>query len=173
MCAEIRSVQRRLGITTVYVTHNQAEAMMVSDRIGVMRDGRLLQVGTPEEVYVHPRDEFVAAFFGKANVLRGEAAGGKLRIAQRTLAVSAPLAPGVAALLIRPEAVAFAQSGENLFEGNILHASFLGGHVEYEVRIEVLDTTLRVQTLSSEPLRSGRASLRLPPERLVPLGRAD
>ncbi|HMA88619.1 MAG TPA: ABC transporter ATP-binding protein [Burkholderiales bacterium] len=170
MCAEIRSVQRRLGITTIYVTHNQAEAMMVSDRIGVMRDGSLLQVGTPEEIYSRPCDEFVAGFFGKANLLRGEATGGELRIGSRTLTLAHAPAAGPLTLLIRPEAVLFAQEGDNLVQGDVQHVSFLGGHVEYEVRVETLGTTLRVQTPSTAPHMLGRVSLRLPPDRLIALG---
>ncbi|MGH8737528.1 MAG: ABC transporter ATP-binding protein [Burkholderiales bacterium] len=173
MCAEIRDVQQRLGITTIYVTHNQAEAMMVSDRIGVMRDGALIQVGTPERIYLQPCDEFVAAFFGKANLLRGDGAGRQLRVAGRAFDPSAAATAEAATLLIRPEAIAFADSGPNLFEGEILSASFLGSHVQYEVRIDALQTTLRVQTLTSGPLRSGRVRLSLPPERLLALGHAD
>ncbi|MGE5129640.1 MAG: ABC transporter ATP-binding protein [Sphingomonadaceae bacterium] len=169
MCTEIRDVQRRLGITTIYVTHNQAEAMLVSDRIGVMRDGLLLQVGTPEDIYSRPRDEFVAGFFGKANLLRGEAGSSGLRVGGSTLALARPPAPGPATLLIRPEALQFAQDGDNVVQGEVQRIAFLGGHVEYEVRVEALGATLRVQTPSTVPHRTGRVSLRLPPDRLIPL----
>jgi ABC-type Fe3+/spermidine/putrescine transport system ATPase subunit len=169
MCTEIRDVQRRLGITTIYVTHNQAEAMLVSDRIGVMRDGLLLQVGTPEDIYSRPRDEFVAGFFGKANLLRGEAGSSGLRVGGSMLALARPPAPGPATLLIRPEALQFAQDGDNVVQGEVQRIAFLGGHVEYEVRVEALGATLRVQTPSTAPHRTGRVSLRLPPDRLIPL----
>jgi ABC-type Fe3+/spermidine/putrescine transport system ATPase subunit len=169
MCAEIREVQRRLGITTIYVTHNQAEAMLVSDRIGVMRDGLLLQVGTPEDIYNRPRDEFVAGFFGKANLLRGEAGSSGLRVGGSTLALARLPAPGPATLLIRPEAVQFAQDGDNVVQGEVQRTAFLGGHVEYDVRVEALGATLRVQAPSTAPHRTGRVSLRLPPDRLVAL----
>ena len=172
MCAEIRAVQQRLGITTIYVTHNQAEAMQVSDRIGVMRDGALLQVGTPQQIYSRPRDEFVAGFFGKANVLRGEASQREVRVGRQTLALSATVPPGPATLLIRPEGIAFAQDGPNLVEGVVRVSAFLGGHVEYEVQVEALAATLRVRAPSSEPLRAGSVRICLPPERLVPLGPA-
>jgi ABC-type Fe3+/spermidine/putrescine transport system ATPase subunit len=173
MCGEIREVQRRLGITTIYVTHNQAEAMLVSDRIGVMRDGLLLQVGTPEDIYSRPRDEFVAGFFGKANLLRGEAGSSGLRVGSSMLALARPPAPGPATLLIRPEAVQFAQDGDNVVQGEVQRIAFLGDHVEYEVRVEALGTTLRVQTPSTAPHRTGRVSLRLPPDRVIALEQAQ
>ncbi|MGC1817998.1 MAG: ABC transporter ATP-binding protein [Casimicrobiaceae bacterium] len=169
MCIEIRSVQQRLGITTIYVTHNQAEAMLVSDRIGVMRDGVILQVGTPQHIYVEPRDEFIAGFFGKANLLRGEALGKGVRIGGSTLVVAAALAQGGATLLIRPEAVTFGGDGPNVVDGEIRQAVFLGDQVEYEVRVDSLDATLRVQAPSTMPPASGRVRVCLPPERLMPL----
>ncbi len=169
MCIEIRSVQQRLGITTIYVTHNQAEAMLVSDRIGVMRDGAILQVGTPQHIYVEPRDEFIAGFFGKANLLRGDALGNGVRIGGSMLVVTTPLAQGGATLLIRPEAVTFGGDGPNVFDGEIRQAVFLGDQVEYEVRVDSLDATLRVQAPSTMPSLSGRVRICLPPERLMPL----
>ena len=69
---EIRRIQRHLDITTIYVTHNQEEAFSISDRIAVMNDGVIVQIGSPEELYDHPKTEFVAHFLGKGNVFRGE-----------------------------------------------------------------------------------------------------
>ena len=67
---EIRKLQRRLGITSVYVTHDQEEAMTLSDRVVIMRDGKIQQIGTPSQIYAHPANRFVADFIGKANFLK-------------------------------------------------------------------------------------------------------
>jgi ABC-type Fe3+/spermidine/putrescine transport system ATPase subunit len=171
ICTEIRALQRRLAITTLYVTHNQAEAMIVADRIGVMRDGALLQMGTPQDIYERPRDEFVAGFFGKANLLRGQARDGRVQVGGALLEVAAPLAGGPVSLLLRPEAVRFDAIGANRLEGEVRQALFLGAHVEYEVRVDALDATLRALVPSAAPAHSGRVVLTLPPERLLPLGR--
>ena len=77
MRTEIRKIQKKLGITAIYVTHDQSEAMSMSDRIVVMKNGRIIQVGSPKEVYYHPRDLFVASFLGTANFLKGRSGAGK------------------------------------------------------------------------------------------------
>ncbi|MGN6460639.1 MAG: ABC transporter ATP-binding protein, partial [Pseudolabrys sp.] len=71
MQVELREIQRKLGVTTIFVTHDQGEALSLSDRIAVMSEGRIHQIGSPEEIYGRPRDRFVASFIGDANVLRG------------------------------------------------------------------------------------------------------
>ena len=77
MRVELRELQKRLGITALYVTHDQEEALAISDRVIVMNAGKIEQIGTPEEVYRHPRSLFVADFVGNANIIRGEASGGR------------------------------------------------------------------------------------------------
>jgi ABC-type Fe3+/spermidine/putrescine transport system ATPase subunit len=72
MQLELREIQRNLGVTTIFVTHDQSEALSLSDRIVIMAEGRIRQVGTPEEVYTNPRERFVASFVGDVNVLRGK-----------------------------------------------------------------------------------------------------
>ena len=149
MRTEIRSLQQRLGITALYVTHDQDEAMSLSDRIVVMNHGRIEQIGTPEAIYRHPATVFVADFIGSANFLEctlQSASGGNAVVevlgGERTI----PAAPGVAeasghVVLVRPESVvvtrlAQAPAGEETVEGNhgrVLRAVFYGEHVEYEV----------------------------------------
>src|SRR5256714_210910 len=89
MRAEILRIQRRLGSTTVYVTHDQTEAMTLGDRLAVMRDGVLQQVGAPDELYNHPKNVFVAGFIGSPamNFLAGEIAGGELRFPLASIAL--------------------------------------------------------------------------------------
>jgi iron(III) transport system ATP-binding protein len=143
MRAEVRAIQRRLGITSLYVTHDQTEAMALSDRIVVMRQGRVEQVGTPVEVYARPTSRFVADFVGRVNFLPAEAAA-RGRIGMRvgsmtvTLAVDdagpRPIERGLA--VIRPEALRLVPSGdapEDWPRARVRRVLYLGGVAEYEV----------------------------------------
>lgn len=100
---EVRDLQQRLGITTLFVTHGQDEALALADRIVVMRDGRAEQVGPPDEVYRAPETPFVAGFIGNMNLIDGSVAGGTFRHPGLELAV--PLSDGPATLAVRPEAL--------------------------------------------------------------------
>src|SRR5882672_5151884 len=132
---EIRGVQRALGITTIYVTHDQEEALSMSDRICVMSEGRIEQVGTPFEIYNFPKTRFVESFVGTLNVLRGrvtDAAGGRLEVDGQAIVAKRGL-NGVQtgeqrSLALRPEAVSLAAAadGRNRMQGVIEEVSFLG-----------------------------------------------
>ena len=141
MQVEIKEISRRLGMTVIYVTHDQEEALTMSDRIAIMNHGRIAQMGPPREVYERPDSTFVAAFLGEANLLpaRRGAAG-------VTGPGGAPLAPGAGALeaaegrlFIRPEKVSIAagapEGGPNALAGTVRHASFLGNILRYEVEV--------------------------------------
>jgi spermidine/putrescine transport system ATP-binding protein len=104
MQIELKRLQTETGITFVFVTHDQEEALTMSDRIGVMSNGKLQQVGTPREIYIHPVNRFVASFIGETNFLAGEAVPGGVRLASGTV-VEAPAATGKVTLAIRPEQV--------------------------------------------------------------------
>ena len=148
MRQEIRELQRRLAITTVYVTHDQEEAMAVSDRIAVMNEGTVVQDGSAEDLYHRPASEFVARFVGRVNLVAGrvaalddtgatfDALGGTVRVR----AVPAGLAPGDAVrLVVRPEAIAIAAADAACAAAGALPAmvearTFLGEKVEYVVR---------------------------------------
>jgi putative spermidine/putrescine transport system ATP-binding protein len=107
---EIRAIQRSLGITTVFVTHDQEEALAVSDRIAVMSDGVLHQAASPSELYLHPATLFVAQFIGSMNLLPARVSGGMLEAgAFRLLAHG--VSDGVATLAVRPEDLEFAPGG--------------------------------------------------------------
>ncbi len=107
---EIRAIQRTLGITTVFVTHDQEEALAVSDRIAVMSDGVLHQAASPSELYLHPATLFVAEFIGSMNVIPGRVSGGTLEAGPFRL--PAPGVPdGAAILAVRPEDLEFAPGG--------------------------------------------------------------
>jgi multiple sugar transport system ATP-binding protein len=106
MRSEILQLQRRVGVTSLYVTHDQAEAMTLGDRIAVLNAGRLLQLGTPQDVFRHPRNLFVAAFMGtpSMNLLRGEVVGGALRAGSVELRAGG-VSDGPVVLGFRPEAL--------------------------------------------------------------------
>lgn len=143
MRTEIRRIQRRLGITTVYVTHDQTEAMTLSDRIVVMNEGRIEQIGSPTEIYRCPRTRFVADFIGRANFVEGTVCdryAGRLVLDAlgTTLTVMAPeadLGPGAAVtLLIRPEMVEI-DPPQGQVEGIVRRATYLGNVIEYDVEV--------------------------------------
>lgn len=129
---ELRELQRRLGRTTVYVTHDQEEALALSDRIAVMNGGRVLQVGTPEEIYVQPRNRFVAEFVGLANFVEGRWAGpGRVLTEMGELQVSeAGRGSGRVLLAVRPEEVRLRRDAPdgavNVFSGRVRSVTFLG-----------------------------------------------
>src|SRR5690625_2873373 len=108
---EIRELQQQLGITTVYVTHDQEEALAISDRIVVMHQGRIEQLGGPLELYTAPASRFVADFIGSANFLRGSFDGSEVRLGNWSFPHEQELPPGDYELVVRPEAVEFAEEG--------------------------------------------------------------
>src|SRR5262245_30316033 len=138
---EIRSIQRQLGITTVYVTHDQEEALSLSDRVVVMSEGRMEQVGTPFEIYNFPATAFVASFVGTLNVLPGvvaDAARGELTIAGQPVRLAHAFEGSRGRELkvaLRPEMVSLgaATNGQNQLTGKVSDVSFLGSIVRIRV----------------------------------------
>jgi spermidine/putrescine transport system ATP-binding protein len=115
MQTELKRLQRRLGTTFVYVTHDQEEALSMSDRVAVMNEGRVLQVGAPREIYERPTSRFVADFLGEANLLDAEAVEGGARVAGSIIRVADARSAGErATLCVRPEHVVVAESDEGL-----------------------------------------------------------
>jgi iron(III) transport system ATP-binding protein len=144
MRGEIRAIQRRVGITSLYVTHDQAEAMALSDRIVVMRAGRIEQVGTPVEIYARPVTRFVADFVGRVNFRAAERVGPRairVRLGDATVEVAvaddgAAARDGAWLAVLRPEAVRLAPAGAadpGHPRGRIRQAVYLGDVAEYEV----------------------------------------
>ena len=137
---DIRELQQRLGLTVVYVTHDQQEALAVSDLVVVMREGRIAQMGTPTALYDAPADAFVADFMGEANVIDGEvlaAADGRARIAVAGAVMETGMRahpPGPVSFAVRPEAIALLPPTEgDALAGTVRRAAFLGQIREYEV----------------------------------------
>jgi putative spermidine/putrescine transport system ATP-binding protein len=154
---EIRAIQRQLGITTVYVTHDQEEALSLSDRIVVMSDGRIEQIGTPFEVYNFPTTAFVASFVGTLNVLPAaviDPGAGRLGVGGQEIRISRPIAAragGTVSLALRPEMVALGEgpAGANVIRGTVVDVSFLGSIVR--MRIKVADDVVITLDVFNEP----------------------
>ena len=136
MRSVIKKLQRRLGITTIYVTHDQEEALAISDRIAVMKDGHIMQVGTPNEIYAKPQNPFVAGFIGVSNFLDCEIDASGVTNIRDELKICVPLRrpyTGKAKLSARPEQLFFSEEG---MPGEVLFSTFLGDFIEYEVRLD-------------------------------------
>jgi spermidine/putrescine transport system ATP-binding protein len=165
---EIRRLQRRLGKTFILVTHDQDEAMTVSDRIMVMSNGQIAQCGTPTEVYEHPVDRFVAQFLGSANLIQGERDGSVVRTALGNLRVGKTPRWSKGTLAIRPERIRLRQQtpSSNGIRGEIKEMIYRGDH--YELFVE--PGAIRVRIPTSEQLHVGqKVWLELPPEYLQEL----
>jgi putative spermidine/putrescine transport system ATP-binding protein len=140
---EIRAIQRQLGITTIYVTHDQEEALSISDRIVVMRDGRIEQVGTPFEIYNRPASAFVASFIGSLNLLSAtviDPAAGTLSVDGQQIAAAEPIqgaAGRMVRLSLRPEMISLTNgSADNdHLTGTLANVIFLGSIVRLVLRI--------------------------------------
>lgn len=157
---EIRNLQQRLGITTIYVTHSQEEALVLSDVIATMHEGNILQIGSPEQIYRRPRNRFVANFIGLANILEAEliaregpeyitrlANGVPIRVVQNGFV---PKSNRVS-VMIRPENIRLLEkpAGEqkaNELSGHIENVTFTGSRVDYFVKVKDIGDTVRIQS---------------------------
>jgi putative spermidine/putrescine transport system ATP-binding protein len=141
---DIRALQRDLGITSVFVTHDQEEALSISDRIVVMNEGRIEQTGTPAEIYNFPRTRFVASFVGTLNILSGQVidpATGRMAIDGQELTTTQPVPAGDAGkkrlFALRPEAIVLEApvAGRNTLAATVENVDFLGAVVRIRARI--------------------------------------
>ncbi len=148
MRTEIRRIQQILGITAVYVTHDQSEAMSISDQIILMRQGVIAQMGTPMEIYYHPNSEFVADFIGECNFLRGvvrDVRGDQVMVEVNGHIVTAAYGKDVMAgdeceIVVRPEAISIAREG--LLPCRVELSCFMGSYQNYHVRVG--DTLVKI-----------------------------
>ena len=170
---EIRRIQTELGITTVFVTHDQEEALAVADRVAVMKDGRIEQIGTPEQLYTAPATPFVADFVGLSNRVLAEVKGGKLIVHGTTLELLGdPIPDGPATALVRPEDVELVEGGaaKDGLGATVVASSFLGSIRRTRVRLAD-DSLLSIQhavSLRPQPGDAVRVRFRGAPSSAVP-----
>jgi iron(III) transport system ATP-binding protein len=170
---ELKEIQRRIGVTSIYVTHDQAEAMAISDRIAVMSKGKIKQIGKPCEIYDSPQDPFTAEFIGLANLLPAKVIG------ERTVCLAGgqeldigqcpQLSPNADVLVsIRPHSITMRREGvnkRNELQGVVEKGSYLGDKLDYRVRVG--DRILRVQTPPGEAYTEGsEVCLHLPGDKI-------
>lgn len=132
MQIELRALQHRVGITTVMVTHDQAEAMTLADRVVLMNQGRIEQVGRPFDMYEQPNGRFSSSFLGKTNVFEGIAANGVVEVSGHPLPFADGTATGAVDYIVRPEKVEITH-GPALLRGRISARVFLGNHWLFQV----------------------------------------
>ena len=187
MRAELKRLQRETGVTAIYVTHDQSEALAISDRIAVMDQGLIMQIGPPKEIYERPTSEFVANFIGSTNLLRGllktDATAGSVGLIETRLGpltcsftadVKASPATGV---VIRPENVviepaasdaATALPDTNRCDGTLINETYLGEIVEYEIAVG--GETILIRTKPGKALTPGDAVMvHFPPSQTLAL----
>lgn len=174
---ELKRLQRELGITSIYVTHDQIEALSLSSHIAVMRDGEVMQLGKPRDIYENPSSKFVAEFIGSSNFVPGhvvaqegdrytvDTTAGRLSL---TSAASMPAGAEVS-VAIRPESLELSTARpaepQNVWEGVVGTRAFLGDAVDHLVRIG--DREVRVRSLPNLSLEAGtRVFVRLPADKL-------
>jgi iron(III) transport system ATP-binding protein len=175
---EIRRLHERFSITTLYVTHDQAEAMVISDRVAVLREGRVAQIGPPAELFERPRTRFVAEFVGKTNLIDAVADGPgwarrgdlRLRVPAEAPAPTGPPAarPGARLIVsIRPHQIALGpRSGPiaggpdgagSVLAGTVVRASYLGEAIDYQVALDGSDVVLRIAGPAPARVHPGEA----------------
>jgi len=166
----IKKLATRLGITALYVTHDQVEAMVLADRIAVMAHGEILQIGNPFELYRSPSNSQIAEFFGSINWLHGKVlADGRVDTEIGPLVIAAPRQyEGNVVVGIRPEdvkLVAPSAEVENRLAGNVATSFFLGDHCMSEVKIGA--TVINFKSLPDDAKTAGAVTVHLPPHRIV------
>jgi putative spermidine/putrescine transport system ATP-binding protein len=180
---QIRAIQRQLGITTVYVTHDQEEALSLSDRVVVMSEGRIEQIGAPADIYNFPATHFVASFVGTLNLLNAgvvEASTGRLSVAGQEIHASGAVEAGRngsgVTVAIRPEGIELGtDGGSNRLTGTVEDVSFLGSIVRTRLRLDGEGTTLSLDTFNdpslTPPAIDATVTVSFPREACLVIGR--
>ena len=180
MRLELKDLVNRLDITTLYVTHDQAEALALSDRVAVMNQGQINQEGSPRNIYLQPKDAFTANFIGRVNLYEGKVVcctgnNGLGMIATAIGQVMCPLPNGVAEgdsvqLMIRPEGINILETTpakeRNIVDGKIELVTFQGDTVEYEIHIRGQRCKVKSDSLK-EIGKDRKVNLYFPPERCL------
>ena len=164
MQVELKNMQQALGITFVYVTHDQEEALSMSDTIAVMNEGKILQIGTPEEIYNEPKNAFVASFIGESNIVSGvmhedfkvSFAGCEFSCVDKGFELNEPVD-----IVVRPEDIVITASENGALVGEVKHVTFKGVH--YEMHVEAGGFMWKVQSTVQSPSGSV-VGLKIAPE---------
>lgn len=165
--AELRRLQKQVGITAIYVTHDQEEALALADTVVLMDQGRIVQTGTPQDIYLKPTTAFAAEFLGVSNQLEADAADGTLTIAGQALPYNGPV-QGKAVVIVRASDIQIEdpatapQPGAMALAGTLEESLFLGAHYRHYVRLG----QVVVMADSVEPRPAGRVQLVMPSSRL-------
>jgi putative spermidine/putrescine transport system ATP-binding protein len=165
---EVRRLQRRVGTTTIYVTHDQEEALAIADRVVLMNRGAVVQVGTPEEVYLTPATEFVADFLGVGNRVEGRAEAGAVHVEGQRLPYGGPARGAVLVILrssdlrLAPSAGAADRPVEPRLAGRLEESLFLGAYYRHYVRVGA--AVLMVD--GPAPAAPGPVTITVPPDRV-------
>ena len=171
---EIRELQQTLELTVIYVTHDQEEALAVSDQVIVMDRGRIAQQGTPAELYEAPASRFLADFIGDANLVAGELVQGPSGASFRANDVSAPvradrLSPGPATLAVRPHRLRLTAAGEGLLPAECRRAAYLGSRIEYVLATPWGDLLVFDDGVRAPLARGARAGVAFAPDDAIVL----
>jgi iron(III) transport system ATP-binding protein len=159
MRAELKNLQRKLGITTIYVTHDQEEANAIADRMAVLASGVIQQVGPPIDLYDRPANRFVAGFLGSVNLIEGRIENGRFVADGITLA-GVGGTTGVACLAIRPQDISLADADATL-EATVTASEFLGGLTRYRMRAACHELTFDVPHRRNDETYAAGTKLRL------------
>jgi putative spermidine/putrescine transport system ATP-binding protein len=171
---ELNRLLRTLGITAIYVTHDQAEAMALGDRIVVMRKGAIAQVGAPRDIYFAPASRFVAEFVGAANILEGVSSAGALTLRGGRLAIEKTSVEGPALAMVRPESIVIVAPGGASLTGEVASVSFVGDRQRLSIS-GATDRPIMVDVPNTLAVKAGdRVGLSVDPSaiRLLPKGEA-
>jgi putative spermidine/putrescine transport system ATP-binding protein len=148
---EIRRIQREVGITTLMVTHDQAEALSISDRVVVMQAGRITQIDEPYKLYEHPRTQFISGFVGKANMLPGDLDGEGIAQVRQTSG------DGALTLSLRPEKIDLVAAGSGRLQGKVVTRYFLGSQWLYRIETTIGEMTVVRRNDGDAPMEEGTA----------------
>jgi len=162
----ILSIQRSLGVTTIFVTHDQEEAVLLADRIALMFDGRIRQIGESRQFYERPSSRRIAAFFGNNNSLPGYKQGRLVSCDLGQLEVDSEVADGPVSLVIRPESILLGSGGINPFSAVVTRQIYMGTHNRYRIAVGGGQWEVVAPAEAGSALEGRRVAFSLPPEKI-------
>ncbi|UCF99177.1 MAG: ABC transporter ATP-binding protein [Spirochaetaceae bacterium] len=162
----ILSIQRSLGVTTIFVTHDQEEAVLLADRIALMFDGRIQQVGESKQFYERPASRRIASFFGNTNFLPGFKDKQRVSCPLGQFRVESNAPDGPVTVVIRPESVVLGDHGENSFQAPVKRQIYMGTHNRYRIEVDSTEWEVVAPADSAASLEGRRIAFSLPPDKI-------